>query len=488
MKRIIFLLIILCQAMIGFAQKGIPFFINFGIEQYEAHSRNFSILCDSYGRVYVANFEGLLYYDQAAWHIIHTSGISRITVLYQDKQQRIWVGGYNVFGYLDADSVGNLSLHLLSADTDDNRIGEVVEITEEDEKIKVYTSSGNVFAVLNQSLVKETESVEALLKNLGNDYYQDYKVNQRLPLETGITLLATSGKGVVAINSDGDEVYVLSEESGLCNNNVNHLAVDIAGNVWGATDNGIFCINASSVYGRFTATQGLKGEVLDIYKGPDGFYVGTLQGLFYQSGNRFIPISQIKQACWELVHLSDGKLLAATSEGLFIVHQHTVEQLTKDQVLSVYPDEEGGYYIGELNAIYYLSPEGVKKQIAPVERVNKFLKSNDGTLWVSTMYGEVYHQKHPGGDFVLQETGDVISTKVTTDYKMLFKWKEKIYMMSRQGVYYWDEAGQELSLDTMLVKRIGKVYPQSVYIDYKERLWLTNSLQKKLNDYPYIVR
>lgn len=39
MKRIIFLLIILCQAMIGFAQKGIPFFINFGIEQYEAHSR-----------------------------------------------------------------------------------------------------------------------------------------------------------------------------------------------------------------------------------------------------------------------------------------------------------------------------------------------------------------------------------------------------------------------------------------------------------------
>ena len=481
MKRIIFLLIILGQAIISFAQKGIPFFINFGVEQYEAHSRNFSILCDSYGRVYVANFEGLLYYDQSTWHIIHTPGISRITVLYQDRQQRIWVGGYNVFGYLDVDSVGNLFLHLLSADTDDNRIGEVVEIIEEDEKIKVYTSSGDVFAVLNQSLVKEkTESAEALLKDFENDYYQDYKVNQRIPLETGITLLATSGKGVVAINSDGDEVYVLSEESGLCNNNVNHLAVDIDGNVWGATDNGVFCINASSVYSRFTATQGLKGEVLDIYKGAEGFYVGTLQGLFYQSGNRFIPISQIKQACWELVHLSDGKLLAATSEGLFIVHQHVVKQLTKDQALSVYPDKKGGYYIGELNAIYYLSPEGVKKQIAPVERVNKFLKSDDGTLWVSTMYGEVYHQKSLGEDFVLQETDDSISPKLTADYKMLFKWHEKVYMMSRRGIYYWNEAGQKLLLDTILMKRIGKVYPQSVYVDYKERLWLTNSLQKKL--------
>ena len=479
MKRIIFLWIVLCQVVVGFAQQGIPFFVNFGTEEYGAHNRNFSVLCDDYGRVYVANFEGLLYYDQATWHIIHTPGISRITVLFQDKQQRIWVGGYNVFGYLDADSVGKLSLHLLSVDTDDSQVGEIIDVEEKNGTVYIYSSSGNVFTVAGQSLKKEKIETgsEILSDHLKNDYYQDYKVNQRLDLETGFTLLATSGKGVVAMNQDGQEIYALSEENGLCNNNVNHLDTDAYGNVWGATDNGIFCMNASSVYGRFTAAEGLKGEVLDIYKGSDGFYVGTLQGLFKQYGNHFLPIGQIKQACWKLVHLPDGKLLAATSEGLFVVYQNVVKQLTRDQALSVYPDEKGGYYIGELDAIYYLSSDGVKKQIAPVERVNQFQKADDGTLWVSTMYGEVYHQEHEGGGFLLQET----DKKAMTDYKLLFKRKGRIYVLNRDGIYCWNKSMQKLRPDTTLIKNNGKVYPQLVYVDYQDRIWLTDSQNKRLS-------
>lgn len=480
MKRIIFLLVVFCQVTISFAQKGIPFFVNFGTEQYGAHNRNFSILCDGYGRVYVANFEGLLYYDQATWHVIHTPGISRVTVLFQDKQQRIWVGGYNVFGYLEADSVGRLSLHLLSADTDDSQIGEIVEIVEKDGNIHVYTSSGDVFTITGKSLEKEKIEVgsDTLSDNFKNDYYQDYRVNQKLKLDTGVTLLATSGKGVVAMDRNGQEIYVLSEENGLCNNNVNHLDTDAYGNVWGATDNGIFCMDASSVYGRFTAAEGLKGEVLDMYKEADEFYVGTLQGLFRQSGNYFLPIPQIKQACWKLVHLPDGKLLAATSEGLFVLYQNKVKQLTTDQALSVYPDDvKGGYYIGELDAIYYLSPAGIKKRIAPVERVNQFQKADDGTLWVSTMYGEIYHQKHAGGDFLLQET----AKKSIADYKLLFKRKGNIFVLNRDGVYCWNEAIQKLLPDTTLIRNVGKIYPQLVYVDYKDRIWLTDSQRKNLS-------
>ena len=62
MKRryyIIILLLSLVAAEIR-AAVGHPFFVNFTTADYGAHNRNFDILSDDNGRVYVANFEALL--------------------------------------------------------------------------------------------------------------------------------------------------------------------------------------------------------------------------------------------------------------------------------------------------------------------------------------------------------------------------------------------------------------------------------------------
>ena len=47
--------------------KASPFIRNFTTKEYNAHNRCFDVLCDKYGTVFVANFEGLLYYDGATW-------------------------------------------------------------------------------------------------------------------------------------------------------------------------------------------------------------------------------------------------------------------------------------------------------------------------------------------------------------------------------------------------------------------------------------
>ena len=107
MKRFLYILIVcLLGAGQAKAKDGLPFFVNYLPTTYQAHNRNFDVVSDEKGRVYVANFEGLLYYDQADWHIIHAPGIFRITQLYKDRNGRIWVGGYNLFGYLTADQRG----------------------------------------------------------------------------------------------------------------------------------------------------------------------------------------------------------------------------------------------------------------------------------------------------------------------------------------------------------------------------------------------
>ena len=44
-----------------FAQHGLPFFVNYTAKEYEAHNRNFDVVCDSAGTTYFANFEGIIY-------------------------------------------------------------------------------------------------------------------------------------------------------------------------------------------------------------------------------------------------------------------------------------------------------------------------------------------------------------------------------------------------------------------------------------------
>ena len=54
--------------------QGIPYLRNYTAEEYNGHNQNFDVIAATDGTLYAANFEGLLYYDNAQWRIIHTPG------------------------------------------------------------------------------------------------------------------------------------------------------------------------------------------------------------------------------------------------------------------------------------------------------------------------------------------------------------------------------------------------------------------------------
>ena len=83
LKRFIFAIFLFLQTLGASAAtvKGNPFTRLFTPEEYGANIRNFDILCDKAGNVYVANFEGLLYYNHAKWQTFHTPNITRIVSL-----------------------------------------------------------------------------------------------------------------------------------------------------------------------------------------------------------------------------------------------------------------------------------------------------------------------------------------------------------------------------------------------------------------------
>ena len=93
--------------------QGVPFFRNYTAEDYRANKLNYDAESDGLGNIFIANFEGLMYYDHAEWHILRTPGITRVTVVVRSSDNTLWVGGYNFFVFFALKATGGVELKRL---------------------------------------------------------------------------------------------------------------------------------------------------------------------------------------------------------------------------------------------------------------------------------------------------------------------------------------------------------------------------------------
>lgn len=451
------------------AQSGLPFFRNYTPTDYQAHNRNFDIISDQYGRVFVANFEGLLYYDQAQWHILHAPGIFRFTTLYKDTKGTIWFGGYNIFGYLEAKRNGTLQLHFLFSNKSKGFLGEVLGISENKGKIQITNSLGNSYLADNSLkdflIVKSTDHTKT--------NYNGATVNQTITLNDGRQLLATEGKGLIVLQKDGDLQYHLTEDNGLCSNNVNHIYADRYGYIWGATDNGIFLLNIDLPFTQFTSNQGLHGDIQTILMHHHRLYVGTLQGIYIIDDKQITRLPQIHYACWNLQEGNDGYLYASTSSGLFRIQGQDVERITANQTLSMLVLSTNHYLSGELDGIYSIK-DGKRTKFNSIEKATEMLLAKDSSLWVRNIFGQVFHCKlQPNTAFYVNPGSGKDS--IHRYNNILFKRYGNINIWSKSGIYTWDAHLQKYFKSTHFNWPAGYDFPQLIYPDPKGNLWITNN-------------
>lgn len=386
--------------------QGLPFVRNYYSGDYGAHNRNFDILIEpTEGVVYVANFEGLLMFDNAQWEIKHTPGITRVTRLYSDSHGKIWTGGYNYIGYLRLNEVDDMELQPLKGIGDFR--GEVNQIWENQGIMMFSTVDGTVFRITEDEgweILPEGKSYEPT-RQVGNQSYTKENA-QYIQLEDNLFALAQEGQGIAFTDREGNELFKVTEENGLANNNVNRMTYDGHGILWGATDNGIFSLMVPSAYSRYTASEGLRGEVLSMQMFYNRFYVGTMSGLFRQVGSHFEQIKGIDHACWSF-GMRDDALLAATSSGVFRIRDDRVDQLTTASATSVYlaPD---GFYSGEIDGVYFNTASGRREKVVELENVTAMAVDQEGTLWLRNLYGQVgriesFSTKGTEGEFIRSE-------------------------------------------------------------------------------------
>ena len=451
MRRLLTTLAILCFTALAHGQ-GIPFIHNFTANDYHANNTNFDIETDKMGNVFVANFEGLLYYDQARWRIIRAPGITRITVVYRAADNTIWVGGYNYFGKVVWKANGDIGLRRIGSS--DLFRGEVSEIYEKDGILHFINSNGTIYQVKDDKVsikkkvgeeslkmgMLDVVNVDALEKGEADLVKND--TVQVIPLGSGMKAFLMKNEGLLITDDNNHKLYTITDANGLCTNNVSYAAYDGRGHLWGATGKGIFVIQIPAVISRFTPHEGLMGTVLSIESINGKIFAGTDDGLFRQDGYRFVKVSEVAHACWELKKSGNG-LLAATADGVFRIYPDgKAHRLTNINALALLEDNTQ-IYSGETNGIYLMQANGQnRKKVCNMDNVKKIVKDKDGTIWAQNLYGTVWYRKADSNTFLrYKKNAETMQTIVMTDGRATIVSAESTEPFPYPLVSYLDDNG-----------------------------------------------
>ncbi len=451
MKKLILSLSLTFVILTGIHAQGIPSIRNYTASEYNAHNRNFDITIDPNGIVYVANFEGLLYFDNAEWKIIHTPIITRLTAVTCDSKGIVWVGGYNFVGYVATDHKGTPYLKNIGKPNEFR--GEIIWIWDSNGEPRFLSNKQKIYGIHNNKLVlKKDEQIPTT----GNSVLGIEKdINQKQELENGLHALATNGRGIIITDEKERPLYSITEENGLCSNNVNHIKYNKHGLLWGATDNGIFSIAVPSIYSHFSPSEGLKGEVFALANIGQEIYAGTLNGVFLKKEKTFYRVPGINHACW-FITKQENSLLAATSNGVYrILKGGIAEQLTSQNTLTILADGNK-FYTGELNGLFIQDDQGNRQLISDHEKIIKIYKDNKDDIWLQDIYGQIFI-KHPQDNQLRRYKVSSNSEELATIVKL---------------------DGQVVVVNTETTKPFP--YPQFSYIDNLNTLWLTDKESKKL--------
>ncbi len=339
-------------------------------------------------------------------------------------------------------------------------------------KILIATSTQGLL-LLNNGIYQtfETPVQELLLKN---------PVTSGLNLSDGTIALGTSRKGVVIINHAGDVLQIIDKEASLQNSFVRSMCASNENTLFVALNNGISVIEIPSAFSFYDEKSGLEGAVNDIIRFNNKLYVATYQGLFFYDDAvfGFVPLKDIIAACWSL-EVVGGELIAATSQGLFVVNNLntnlvrdrfalTIARSEKDKTLAYVGEAEGLFQLKKLNSSWdYKKIEGVE------DEVNDLQTDVEGAVWGVSLSKGVFRYLPMENNirFFGQEDG-LPETKGLTIHPI----GDKLHISSQKGLFVFNTQQQLFEPFKMVGTNdsLSSEWYALMIPDNSENVWVTN--------------
>lgn len=289
---------------------GIPFITSYNRESYNAGTQNWDITQDENGFIYFANNNGLLRFNGKSWQQFPLPNHSIVRTL-ASIDGKIYVGGFDEFGFFQYNSKGQLIYTSLST--------ELVDKDQEfDEIWRIYdTQYGVVFQSYKKLFILNNDKIETIdpVSLFGFSYIVD-SVLFVVDRQTGLYVLQQDGLKLLLENSsffaDNEITFIFSLKD-------NKYLI-------GTTNRGVFVFNGSSLEPWRNGTNKLllESQIYTAIELPQNqIAVGTIQ---------------------------DGVIIF-NKDGKLIQHLNRFKGLQNNTVLSLYLDHYEDLWLGLDNGI-----------------------------------------------------------------------------------------------------------------------------------------
>lgn len=347
MRKILLFKILIFVFCISFFSDGIYGQTNWIIKNTSNSGLNNNIVNklyqDNNGKIWIGTKNGLSIKNGEEWETYSKSnGMPHkwVTDISEDKDGKIWVATWKGIALFDGKNLSYIQ-------KDDGLVNNRVTSVETDSKGNIWVGTKKGISVYDGQNWTNYTNKNGLINNWVIDIMEDVNGNMWFATRLGVSVF------------DGENWKSFTKNDGLARNFVGSMAEDGKGNIWFGTLNGAF--------------SSYDGSNWEYTKKGSGYYnynmllVGALDGVVFTllfnpvaGGAIFVLSAALGAMPSQLTHvyidLEDNVWLAAQPKGVFM-------------------------FDGK-NWMQYSTTNGL-----PHKRVNTFLETNDGDLWIGTWNG-----------------------------------------------------------------------------------------------------
>lgn len=250
-----------------------------------------------------------------------------------------------------------------------------VKLVSDDELIR-DTELVNIFKINNQFVYLTEEngfykSTQGKLEIWDTELYSKYNnlsVYRAIQLSNQSIAIGTISEGLIILNPDGSVENSININNGLSNNTVLSIFEDHYNHIWLGLDNGINCINTTSIYKSYEDLVSNLGTVYTSIMYNNTIFLGTNQGLFYKKRNskeRFKVVEGTSGQVWMLKEI-EGQLFCGHDDGTLIIKG--------SKILRVIDNLEGTWDFHKLKNTDNLILQGNYRGLSVLEKKNSVWK------------------------------------------------------------------------------------------------------------------